>query len=254
MRSIDLGHTCLDTNREQRCGIEEVIFAEGKSIEELVEICQTCCRELGRVLVTRIKVDQRPLLERSVPELSFSRSGRVASFGGGMLSGVKSSDARPGDSKLGTAGPVAERHVSILTAGTSDALVAEEAEATLQYFGLPCTRFNDVGIAGLHRLLSVIDSVRAADCIIVVAGMDGALAAAVSGLCKAPIIAVPTSVGYGAAFDGLAALLSMMVSCAPGVSVVNIDNGFGAAVSAKRILSCGVEGQGISDCLSKVSA
>lgn len=214
-----LGHTQIDTHRALRCGAEEVVFAEGKSELHLLDIVRAHLERSGRVLVTRIRPAQADALDGAGFNLQYDGARRIA------WSGTAPQMPHSG-SVLG-----------LVSAGTSDASVADEAECTARYFGCTVRRVNDAGVAGLHRLLGALPNLFACRVIIVVAGMDGALASVVSGLVAAPVVAVPTSVGYGAAFEGLAPLLSMLVSCAPGVSVVNIDNGFGAAMAALRMVA-----------------
>ncbi len=214
---LDLGVAKLDLQRELRAGHPEAILASGKSDEELVLIVEAAIARLGRVLATRVNEDRGADLERR--------------FGGGY-------DPRSRLFRLGEPAPTAGdgTDIAVLSAGTSDLGVAEEAAQVAEWHGHSVERFWDVGVAGVHRLLAHLPRVRDARCAIVVAGMDGALPTLVAGLVGLPVIAVPTSVGYGSAFDGLAALLTMLNGCAPGVAVVNIDNGYGAALMASRIL------------------
>ncbi len=217
-----LGHTVIDTHRQLRCGAEEVVFAEGKQIDQLRDIIRAHLERTGRVLLTRVTPAQRAALRPEVPELNYSPSESTAWVG-----------------CVGAGARAAAGVIGIVSAGTSDAPVAEEAECTARYFGCEVVRVNDVGVAGLHRLIGALPSLNECDGAVVIAGMDGALASVLSGLVAMPLVAVPTSVGYGAAFGGLAALLSMLVSCAPGVAAVNIDNGFGAVMALLRMLRAG---------------
>lgn len=213
----ELDYATVDRHRALRQGFPEVVFGQGKRPEQIVGICERLEAHGDGFLVTR--VDEEALLAIAVrwPAAELNRVARTA-----LLRGT---------SRATTAGIVA-----VVTAGTSDLPVAEEAAVTLDAFGHAVTRVTDVGVAGIHRILSKRETLEGAKVIIVVAGMDGALPSVVGGLVRVPVIAVPTSVGYGAAFSGVAPLLTMLNSCAAGVTVCNIDNGFGAAVAASRIL------------------
>jgi NCAIR mutase (PurE)-related protein len=214
----DLGFATLDTHRELRQGLPEAIYAEGKTPEQVVEIAARLLETTtGPVLATRVPDDTALALIERFPEARHHDSARLV-----VLRREKT------DVELGT--------VAVVAAGTSDLPVADEAAGTADAVGAVVQRINDVGVAGLHRVLAVEDRLREADVVIVVAGMEGALASLVGGITPAPVIAVPTSVGYGASFEGLAALLAMLNSCAAGVVVTNIDNGFGAAAFALRLL------------------
>jgi hypothetical protein len=213
----------IDHHRALRQGFPEVVYGEGKTAEQVVAICERILERSGTFLVTRADAGLRAAL--------------AARFSTATVNALARTVHQLGESRGEPADPAAVRAVLIVTAGTSDLPVAEEAAVTLTVLGLPVGRLTDVGVAGIHRLLAQQDALRTAGAIIVVAGMDGALASVVGGLVRVPVIAVPTSVGYGASFSGLAALLTMLNSCAAGVTVCNIDNGFGAAVAASRILS-----------------
>lgn len=211
----DLGVARVDHHRALRQGLPEAVYGPGKSPQD----CVTIVGELlsvgaGPVLVTRVDAAQNVALEAAHPG--------ATSSGGVMV-------WRP-------APPTDDRVVAVVTAGTADAPVAEECATVLQAYGRHVDRIVDVGVAGIHRLLAETDRLSAADIVIVVAGMEGALASVVGGITAAPVIAVPTSVGYGAGLDGVTALLGMLASCAAGLTVVGIDNGYGAAVSAIRSL------------------
>jgi len=212
----DLGHTRLDTHRELRCGFPEVVFGERKSPDELVEIARALTADHGRLLVTRTTPEGAQALRKALPDCRIHPRSRAVTLGA----------PEPGDG---------EGSVLVLSAGTADGAVAEEAEITARMLGARTTWLADVGVAGLHRLLAHQEELRAARVLVVVAGMEGALPSVVGGLVHRPVIAVPTSVGYGASLGGLAALLAMLNSCAAGVTVVNIDNGFGAGYSAALI-------------------
>lgn len=214
----DMGFAAIDHHRALRQGFPEVVFGRGKTPEQVASIAERIAARGDGVLVTRVE-DPRALeaLAQRLPSIEISELGRAAYLAG----------AEPAPSGVGT--------VMLVTAGTADLPVAEEAALTCRAMGDRVERMTDVGVAGIHRLLSQATRLDAARVVIVVAGMDGALPSVVGGLVRGPVIAVPTSVGYGAAFDGVAALLTMLNSCAAGVSVVNIDNGFGAAVAASRI-------------------
>ena len=213
-----LGFATIDHHRALRQGFPEVVFGGGKSAEQVVAIAKRIAERGDGVLVTRVAPDAAALLLDAMPGIECNAVARTAFL-------------RPV-----VASPVAKSTVLVITAGTSDLSVAEEAAVTLDAMGCRAERLTDVGVAGIHRLLSQRRTLEDAGVVIVVAGMDGALASVVGGLVRVPVIAVPTSVGYGAAFHGLAPLLTMLNCCAAGVTVVNIDNGFGAAVAAARIL------------------
>jgi len=212
----DLGHSRLDTDREARTGDPEVVYGAGKTPEQVVEILASLheAHPDRAVLATRVT-------EQAVDAVVAALSGAVV-------------DTVAGAVTLGPL-PTARGTVAVVSAGTSDAPVAAEAALTARVFGAGVQQVNDVGVSGLHRVMGVRDDLAAADCLVVVAGMEGALPSVVGGLTGVPLVAVPTSVGYGASFGGLAALLAMLNSCAPGVTVVNIDNGFGAGVFAARV-------------------
>jgi len=212
-----LGFATIDHHRALRQGFPEVIYGAGKSADQICDIASRIAGRGDGVLVTRIASDAAELLQ--------------ASLDGVELNAVARTAFRPGTEPA----PLGSGTVAIVTAGTSDLPVAEEAAVTLAALGNCATRITDVGVAGIHRVLARREDLAAARVVIVVAGMDGALPSVVGGLVAAPVIAVPTSVGYGASFHGIAALLTMLNSCASGVTVVNIDNGFGAAVAASRI-------------------
>lgn len=213
---VDLGHSQLDTQRAQRCGHPEVVFGQGKSAQELLEISRALLEHHGRLMVTRIADEAAQELLKHIPRAVHHARARMLT--------VDPATPLPGEGR-----------VLVVSAGTSDAPVAEEAAVTARALGAEVEELRDVGVAGLHRLTARIDVLRRANVIVVVAGMEGALASVVGGLVERPVIAVPTSVGYGASFQGLAALLAMLNSCAAGVSVVNIDNGFGAGYAAVQI-------------------
>lgn len=212
----DLGFAKLDTDRQRRRGFAEVIYCPGKTREGLREISLNLLKNKQDLLLTRLEKGVYTFLKRSIPKLKYSSQARI-----GFLLHKE---------KIPKKGPVA-----VICAGTSDIPVAEEAAVTLEVMGNKVLRLYDVGVAGVHRFINNIDLIKDARVIIVVAGMEGALASLVSGLGQAPVIAVPTSCGYGANFGGLSSLLTMLNSCSPGVTVVNIDNGFGAGYFASLI-------------------
>jgi pyridinium-3,5-biscarboxylic acid mononucleotide synthase len=214
----DVGFAHIDHHRSLRQGHPEVIFAEGKQPEQVALIAQRIAAREAGVLATRVDAAAASALRRVLPQIEYDDVGRTAF--------------------LPPPHPVprtARGTVLIITAGTSDLPVAQEAAVTAAAFGNPVARLTDVGVAGLHRIVAARETLSQASVVVVVAGMEGALPSVVGGLVSVPVIAVPTSVGYGAAFGGLAALLGMLNSCAAGVTVVNIDNGFGAAYAASRI-------------------
>jgi pyridinium-3,5-biscarboxylic acid mononucleotide synthase len=208
-----LGHSLVDLHRELRTGDPEVVYAAGKTTEQLVDVVQALrVRSTRAVLVTRADAAGVDALRGLDPDATVA--GTTVAVG-----------PLPPPAGL----------VGVLAAGTSDRPVADEAVLTARAFGAGVERVDDVGVAGLHRLLAARPVLERADCLVVVAGMEGALPSVVGGLVGTPLVAVPTSVGYGAALGGMAALLGMLTSCAPGVAVVNIDNGFGAGVFAARV-------------------
>jgi NCAIR mutase (PurE)-related protein len=213
----DLGHARVDHHRSLRSGLPEVIYAAGKTQEQTLEIFASLLADGVDVLVTRVEPGVAEALVRSHPAAVANATARTVS-----LRQTPASEGYKG-------------HVAIVCAGTSDLPVAEEAAVTAETFGARVTRLYDVGVAGLHRLLAVRSELATADVVVVCAGMEGALPSVVGGLVGVPVIAVPTSVGYGGSFGGATALLGMLNSCSPNVTVVNIDNGFGAAYTAVLI-------------------
>ncbi|HXU44231.1 MAG TPA: nickel pincer cofactor biosynthesis protein LarB, partial [Thermoanaerobaculia bacterium] len=211
----DLGFARLDLHRELRNGLPEAVYAEGKRLDDLRRIAARFVEAHGRLLVTRLAPEPAAVLAVEIPDAVYHERARILTAGGPVE-------------------PV-EGIIAVLAAGTSDLGVAEEAAVCARWFGATVETSYDVGVAGLHRLLSQLPAIRKASVVIAVAGMDGALPTVVASLTPAPVVAVPTSVGYGAAFGGLAPLLTMLNACAPGIGVVNIDNGYGAAVLAHRI-------------------
>ncbi len=213
----DLGFASVDHHRALRQGVPEVIFGEPKTAEQIIAIAREIASAGQNIFVTRIDASKAEAIASAIPGFEYAPIARTGSL-----------VATPPPPRKGT--------VAVVAAGTSDLPVAEEAVETLQAVGLASLRMYDVGVAGLHRLLHRLDALRAADCVIVVAGMEGALPSVVGGVVSTPIIAVPTSIGYGTALGGFTALFAMLTSCASGIVVVNIDNGFGAAMAAHRIL------------------
>ncbi|WP_309504782.1 MULTISPECIES: nickel pincer cofactor biosynthesis protein LarB [Nocardioides] len=212
----DLGFARVDVDRAARTGDPEVVYGAGKTPDQVVAILRALHEKHPEraVLATRLSTESLDVVSRALPDAAIDLVARAA-----------------------TLGPLPTPHgtVAVVAAGTSDAPVAAEAALTIAVHGAGVDRVDDVGVAGLHRLLGVRDRLAAADCLVVVAGMEGALPSVVGGLVGVPIVAVPTSVGYGASLGGVAALLAMLNSCAPGVTVVNIDNGYGAGVHAARV-------------------
>lgn len=212
----DIGYAKVDLHRKLRQGVAEVIYGERKTPEQIIGIADTMTRNgQNTILITRLSKDAADIIA-SVHSLTYYEQARVAVIG-----------PMPEPTGIGK--------IVIATGGTSDIPVAEEAALTAQVFGNEVIRLYDVGVAGVHRLFAHLDDIMGASVIVAVAGMEGALASVIGGIADCPIIAVPTSVGYGASFGGVSALLSMLNSCASGVSVVNIDNGFGAGFLAHRI-------------------
>ncbi len=214
---IDLGFARVDTERMERCGFPEVIFGAGKTAEEVLGIGRVILDRHGVLLVSRATEEQALMLETAFPGAQWHRRARAVTV-------------------VVEALPKMAGRVGLICAGTSDLPVADEAAVTLEFLGVEVVRVTDVGVAGIHRLLAAREQLEACVVLIVVAGMEGALPSAVAGLVSKPVIAVPTSVGYGASFGGLAALLGMLNSCGSGVTVVNIDNGFGAGYAAAQII------------------
>ena len=212
----NLVHSRVDLQREARCGHPEVIFGQGKTPLELVEIARLIVLHHGRLIATRVSDEGARALLSEIPGARHHERARMVTL---EAQGVTQGEGM----------------VLVVSAGTADAPVALEAAVTARALGARVEELFDVGVAGLHRLLAHVDLLRRANVLVVVAGMEGALASVVGGLVERPVIAVPTSVGYGASFEGLAALLTMLNSCAAGVSVVNIDNGFGAGYAAAQI-------------------
>ena len=213
----DFAH--LDTHRAVRTGAPEVVFCPGKSDDQVAQIMQRLATHADRVLATRATPAQYAAVSELLPQAEYHVLSRLITVG----------EPPP---------PIhPERYTAVLTAGTADTPVAEEAALTLKWHGSRAERLYDVGVAGLHRLLDRLEFIQNAHALVVCAGMEGALTSVVAGLVSRPVVAVPTSVGYGTSFGGVAALLTMLNSCAGGVAVVNIDNGFGAACYAHRINS-----------------
>lgn len=211
----DIGYAKLDHHRKLRSGFGEVIYCSGKSIEQLIGIFEHFKAEETDVLGTRASAEQFEAVRRCVSDAVYDPVSRIICI-------QRADKKRTGK-------------VAVCTGGTSDIPVAEEAAQTAEFFGCNVTRLYDVGVAGIHRLLSNLDTIRDANCIVAIAGMEGALGGVIAGLVDKPVIAVPTSIGYGANFGGVSALLTMINSCAEGLSVVNIDNGFGGGYMAAQI-------------------
>ena len=217
----DMGYAKLDLHRRIRSGFPEVIFCSGKPDEFLVNIFQRMVEKEGQAFGTRAAAAQYELVRKVIPDIQYDPVSRILKL-----------ERTPKERK---------GLIAVVTGGTADIPVAEEAAQTAEYFGTKVERIYDVGVSGIHRLLSQTQRIQEANCIVAVAGMEGALASVVGGLVSNPVIAVPTSVGYGANFGGLSALMTMINSCANGIAVVNIDNGYGAGYMATQInrLACG---------------
>ena len=211
----DLGYAKLDLHRQIRSGFPEVVYCAGKAQAHLLSIFETLYEKNGRVLGTRASAEQAALVRSRIPSAHYDPISRIL--------------------KAGETQEPLRGSIVVCSAGTADIPVAEEAAQTAEFFGRQVERVYDVGVSGLHRLLSRLDTLQSAHCIIAVAGMEGALASVIGGLVSCPVIAVPTSVGYGANLGGVSALLTMINSCANGVGVVNIDNGYGAGYLASQI-------------------
>lgn len=219
----DLGFAKLDHHRALRSGFGEVIFCSGKPMEHLIQIYSKFAEDNGNIMGTRATKEQYERVKEVLPEIQYNKLAKTLIY-----------QPRPAE-KIG--------NVAVCTGGTSDIPVAEEAAITAEFFGSQVTRIYDVGVAGIHRLLSKTEEIRTANCVIAIAGMEGALGSVVAGLVENPVIAVPTSIGYGASFGGVSALLTMLNSCAEGLAVVNIDNGFGAGYLATQINRLAVSGK-----------
>ena len=212
----------IDTDRKERTGFAEVIYCAGKADSFLPQIYKRLYEKNGEVFGTRASYHQYEIVKEVIPDIEYDEVSRIL--------------------KLEDKNKIHIGKIAVCTAGTADIPVAEEAAQTAEYFGSNVTRVFDVGVAGIHRLLSKVDAIEDANCVIAVAGMEGALASVIGGLAPCPVIAVPTSVGYGASFNGLSALLTMINSCANGIATVNIDNGYGAGYIATQINRLAVNG------------
>ena len=210
-------HSTLDPGRLARQGFPEIVYCQSKTAAQVADNLRALAAANGSAFGTRLPADRAPEVLALLPDAVYDTDSRTILLGRPLRTG--------------------DNLIAVVSAGTSDLPVAAEATATLGFLGHRVRHFNDIGVAGIHRLHERIEEIRSAAVVIVVAGMEGALPSVVGGLVSAPVIAVPTSVGYGAAFEGLAALLGMLNSCASGLVVVNIDNGFGAALAAPRMLS-----------------
>lgn len=219
----EMGYAKLDTHRKLRSGFAEVIFCSGKSDEHLLQIFGRLYEEDGEVLGTRATGEQYELIRTKYPQVVYDPISHIIK--------IEKQD---------------KQHVgkiAVCSAGTADIPVAEEAAQTAEYFGSKVERIYDIGVSGLHRMLYKLDTIQSANCVVAVAGMEGALASVLGGLVDKPVIAVPTSIGYGASMHGLSALLTMINSCANGIAVVNIDNGYGAGYMATQINRLGVKNE-----------
>lgn len=211
----EMGYAKLDMHRKLRSGFPEVIFCSGKADAHLLPIVKRLYEENGEVFGTRASQEQYEMLRKIFPQIQYDPISRI----------IKIEKEKKEGSGL----------IAVCTAGTADIPVAEEAAQTAEYFGAKVERIYDVGVAGIHRLFSRLEIIQSANCVVAVAGMEGALASVLGGLVDKPVIAVPTSVGYGASMNGLSALLTMINSCANGIATVNIDNGYGAGYIATQI-------------------
>lgn len=219
----ELGYAKLDSHREIRSGFPEVIFCSGKPDEYLVSIYKRMYETNGEAFGTRASAHQFELIKEVIPRICYDEVSHILKI-------EKDEKERTGK-------------IAVCTAGTADIPVAEEAAQTAEFFGSSVERIYDVGVSGIHRLFHRLDVIQEANCVVAVAGMEGALASVIGGLVSNPVIAVPTSVGYGASMKGLSALLTMVNSCANGIAVVNIDNGYGAGYMATQINRLAVKGK-----------
>lgn len=211
----EMGYAKLDTHRKARTGFAEVIFCSGKSDDHLLNIFKRLYEEEGEVFGTRASAEQFEVIKEVFPETQYDALSHIIKI------------EKEGKKQIG--------NIVVCSAGTADIPVTEEAAQTAEYFGSKVERIYDVGVSGIHRLFSKLDTIQSANCVVAVAGMEGALASVLGGLVDKPVIAVPTSIGYGASMHGLSALLTMINSCANGIAVVNIDNGYGAGYIATQI-------------------
>lgn len=218
----EMGYAKLDTHRKIRSGFPEVIFCSGKADEHLLPIVRRLYKENGEVFGTRATKEQYEMLREEFPQIQYDPISRIIRIEKEKKEGIGL--------------------IAVCTAGTADIPVAEEAAQTAEYFGAKVERIYDVGVAGIHRLFSRLELIQNANCVVAVAGMEGALASVIGGLVDKPVIAVPTSVGYGASMNGISALLTMINSCANGIATVNIDNGYGAGYIATQINRMGAKG------------
>ena len=218
----ELGYAKLDMHRKVRSGCAEVLFCQGKADDHLLSIFSHLYEADGEVFGTRANEHQYALIREKFPQVSYDDKSHIIKI------------EKEDKTHIGS--------IAVCTAGTADIPVAEEAAQTAEFFGTYVNRIYDVGVAGIHRLLEKTEEIRRANCVVAIAGMEGALGSVVAGLVERPVIAVPTSVGYGANLHGISALLTMLNSCAEGLAVVNIDNGFGAGYMAAQINRLGVEG------------
>ncbi|MGE8080793.1 nickel pincer cofactor biosynthesis protein LarB [Peribacillus loiseleuriae] len=214
----NLGFAKVDHHRKKRQGFAEIIFGEGKTAEQIISISEALRSKNNQVLITRISKEKAEIVLKALPDFIYNETAQILYW----------KDQKVADRNL-------QGYIAVICAGTSDLRVAEEAAVTAEVLGSKVHRIYDVGVAGIHRLLNNLDEIQHATVSVVVAGMEGALPSVVGGLVSHPVIAVPTSVGYGANFNGLSALLTMLNSCASGISVVNIDNGFGGGYNAVLI-------------------
>ncbi|MCO7175190.1 nickel pincer cofactor biosynthesis protein LarB [Sporolactobacillus kofuensis] len=212
----DLGFAKVDLSRDSRNGYPEVIYGEGKTAAQIIGIIETMRSNTVNILCTRISSEKYAVIKTAEPDAIYYKEARCVLVNRATV-------------------PQTDSYIAVVTAGTSDIPVAEEAAVTAEAYGNQVKRVYDVGVAGIHRLFAKLDIIRSAKVVIVIAGMEGALASVVGGLIDKPLIAVPTSIGYGTNFNGITALLTMLNSCASGITVVNVDNGFGAAYSASMI-------------------
>ncbi len=211
----EMGYAKLDMHRKVRSGFAEVIFCSGKKNEHLLNIFRKLYEEDGEVFGTRASKEQFEFIKEEFPQVIYDEMSHIIKI------------EKPDKKKVG--------RIAVCTAGTADIPVAEEAAQTAEYFGSYVERIYDVGVSGIHRLFSRLEVIQSANCVVAVAGMEGALASVLGGLVDKPVIAVPTSIGYGASFHGISAMLTMINSCANGIAVVNIDNGYGAGYIATQI-------------------
>lgn len=237
----NLGFAKLDHHRKLRNGYGEVVYCDGKKTEHLVTIFQRLAEEDYEVLGSRASEEQYEAVRKVLPDVTYDPVSRILKLQRMEENGVEAGTEQAEELERNSSSGIG--NICVCTGGTADITVAEEAAQTAEFFGNYVTRLYDVGVAGIHRLLNNLDVIRQANCVIAVAGMEGALPGVIAGLVQVPVIGVPTSIGYGTGYQGASAVLTMLNSCSNGIATVNIDNGFGAAYIASQINHQTIEGR-----------